>query len=69
MRETIYLIQIVISIFLIVLITIQVKGGGLGRGIMASNSFSRRGFEKLVFKSTFVLCAAFLLISTATLVL
>lgn len=67
MDQAILIIQIVISLLLIGAIVIQVKGGGLGRGIMAGNSFTRRGFERLVFRATFVLCAVFLVVSAATL--
>ncbi len=68
MNQVVLIVQIIISLLLIGAIVIQVKGGGLSRGIMSGNSFSRRGFERLVFRATFVLCAVFLVISTATLV-
>jgi protein translocase SecG subunit len=68
MENLILVSQIVCSIFLIIAITMQVRGGGLQRGVMAGNAFTRRGFEKLVFKGTFVLCAVFLAISTLSLI-
>ncbi len=65
MKEIISIIQIVISLFLIGLILIQAKGTGLGRtsGIGSGTSFTRRGLEKLIFRLTFVLAAAFLILS------
>jgi len=56
-------LQIIISVFLIGLILVQVKGTGFGRVWGASSSFSRRGLERLVFKTTFVVAALFLIIS------
>ena len=63
MNTTLLVFQIVFSVVLIVLIIIQPKGSGLGRSWGGSSTFARRGLEKLIFKSTFVV--AFLLIATA----
>jgi protein translocase SecG subunit len=62
MRQTVGIIQIFISILLIGLILIQAKGTGLGRttGMGSTTSFTRRGLEKLIFRMTFVVAAAFL---------
>jgi len=65
MKQIISVIQIAVSILLISLILIQTKGTGLGRtfGISGGTSFTRRGLEKLIFKLTFILAAAFLILS------
>lgn len=59
------LIQIIISITLIVIILIQVKGdaGGNMFGGGASVARTRRGLERTLFNATIVLSAIFLLIS------
>jgi len=64
MVNILLIIQIVLSVTLIGLILLQVKGTGFGRvwgGLSISSS--RRGLEGLVFKSTFIVGAAFLAIS------
>jgi len=53
--------QIALSISLIVLILIQHGGKGMGRG--GVNSFSKRGLEKVVFRSTFIISFLFLVVS------
>lgn len=60
--------QIFVSIVLILLILLQVKGTGFGRvwGGLSVHS-SRRGFEGLVFRMTFVFAFTFVLISILTL--
>jgi protein translocase SecG subunit len=67
-ENTILVLQILVSLFLIIAITIQVRGGGLQRGVLSGNAFTRRGFEKLLFKATFIFCGIFLLISSLRLV-
>jgi preprotein translocase subunit SecG len=71
MKQTLTIIQIVVSLFLIVLIMIQARGTGLGRtfGGGGGTSFSRRGLEKLLFSLTFVSVGLFLLISILQLVI
>ncbi len=59
------LIQIVISITLIVIILLQVKGEGLG-GVFGGDSGvarTRRGLERTLYNATIILSAIFLLIS------
>lgn len=70
MRETLLIIQIVSAVILIGLILLQVKGVGFGR-VWGSwtTSFSRRGLEGFVFKSTFVVAFIFILVSTLELVI
>lgn len=57
-------IQIIISITLMVIILIQVKGEGMG-GVFggAGVARTRRGLERTLFNATIVLSAIFLLIS------
>ena len=71
MNQTLNIVQIVISISLILVILVQAKGTGLGRtfGSGGGTSFSRRGLEKLIFRSTFVLVGLFLAISILRLVI
>lgn len=69
MRNILLIIQILVSILLIFLITIQAKGSGLGRTFGSSAvSFSRRGLEKLLYKLTFISVGLFILISILSLV-
>jgi len=61
--------QVVVSIALIVIILLQVRGGGLG-GIFGQSSTvfrTRRGVEKILFQLTIVLVSVFLVISVLTL--
>ena len=71
MQVAITIIQIILSVILIVVVLLQVKGNGFGRawGGLGGGSFSRRGLEGIVFKGTFVLAFLFLLISTLDLVI
>lgn len=58
--------SIVVSIILIILIMLQVKGGGLGSLLGEGGggiSRTRRGLEKTLFQITIFLCIAFLGIS------
>lgn len=69
METTVIVLQIIISILLTLAILVQTKGKGFGRSWGGGNvSFTRRGLEKLVFKSTFILTAAFILVSILQLV-
>jgi preprotein translocase subunit SecG len=59
------IIQIIISITLMVIILIQVKGEGAG-GVFGGDSGvarTRRGLERTLFNATVVLAAVFLLMS------
>ncbi len=58
-------VQIIVSITLIVIILIQVKGEGMG-GVFGGDSGvarTRRGLERTLFNATIALAAIFLLIS------
>lgn len=68
MRESILILQIVVSVVFILFILVQNKGTGLGRGWSAStNSFTKRGIERVIFRGTFVLAAIFCLLALALL--
>lgn len=69
MKNLILSAQIVVSVVLVILILIQSKGSGLGRSFGGGSSFSRRGFEKLLYKLTFVTAGLFILISLVSLVI
>jgi preprotein translocase subunit SecG len=62
------IVQLTISILLISLILLQVRGSGLGR-TFGSDSGSvrrtRRGIEKTIFQMTIVVAVAFVLVSLA----
>jgi protein translocase SecG subunit len=62
MENLLLIAQIITGILLTGAILIQTRGTGFGRG-SSHASFTRRGLEKLVFRSTFVLTAIFLIIS------
>lgn len=67
MQDAFQIASIVMSILLIVLILLQVKGGGLGSllGGEAGGGIARtrRGLEKTLFQVTVGLATAFLIIS------
>ncbi len=65
MGQYLNIIQIIISITLIVIILIQVKGetGGSMFGGGAGVARTRRGLERTLFNATIILSAIFLLIS------
>jgi protein translocase SecG subunit len=71
MKQLLMVIQIVSSIMLVVLVLIQARGTGFGRsaGFGGGTSFSRRGLEKLIFRSTFVVAFIFIVVSMLTLVI
>lgn len=65
------ILQMVISVFLVLLVLIQAKGKGLSRSIGGSISFyrSRRGLEKLVFVTTIIFGVSLCLNSLALVLL
>ncbi len=71
MKPVISLIQIIVAVLLIVVIIIQQKGTGLGSAFGGDLSFYRtkRGAEKLVFYTTFVLAALFVILALVGLVI
>lgn len=63
--ETVFnFIQIIISLVLITVLLLQVKGTGGGLFGSATTAFrTRRGFEQTLFRSTIVLVVAFIVVS------
>ena len=64
MRQAITIIQIISAVSLTVLILLQARGTGFGRG---GTSFTRRGLEKLIFRLTFVVAGVFAIVSIISL--
>jgi len=71
MKMALIFIQIFVAIMLITLILSQAKGAGLGSAWGGGSEFytSRRGMEKILFITTIVLAALFLLLSIISLLL
>ncbi|MBI1863715.1 preprotein translocase subunit SecG [Candidatus Woesebacteria bacterium] len=70
MQSTLTIAQIIVSALLLGTIIVQVKGTGFGRVWGSINaSTTRRGLERLIFRSTFVLAFAFILISVLSLII
>ena len=68
MNQLLIIVQIIISVLLIALISIQGKGGGLGSAFGGSGVYhERRGVEKFVFQLTIGLSVLFLITSIANL--
>jgi len=69
MQTTLSVIQIVLSLAIVLVILMQVKGGGLG-GIFGQADTvyrTRRGLEKRLFQLTVVLIITFLTVAIVTL--
>jgi len=69
MQTYLNIAQVVVSAALVVIILLQVRGGGLG-GIFGQPSTvfrTRRGVEKVLFQLTIALVCVFLVISVLTL--
>lgn len=71
MKVTVYIIQIILAVLLILVILIQQKGAGLGSTFGGEMAIYRtkRGAEKLLFYATIVLSVLFILSSITGLVL
>jgi preprotein translocase subunit SecG len=69
MQTTLSVIQIVLSLAIILVILLQVKGGGLGGIFGQADSVyrTRRGLEKRLFQLTVVLIITFLTVAIVTL--
>jgi len=65
LQVAIQIIQIILSITIIVLVLLQVKGGGLGSIFGGDGGVyrTRRGVEKSIYQMTIVLAIVFFLIS------
>ena len=70
MQTALNVLQIVLSIALILVILLQVKGGGLGGIFGQADSVYRtkRGLERRLFQLTIVLVVLFVVISIVSLV-
>lgn len=72
MRSALYGVEIAISIALIVLLLLQLRGGGVS-GIFAgwgtSSYKSRRGIERILFRLTIVLAVLFVIMAALSLLL
>lgn len=60
MDQTLLVIEIVLAVILTILILMQPKGTGFARSAASATSFTRRGVERLVFRSTFLVAFLFL---------
>lgn len=71
MKSAIYGVEIAISIAMIVLLLLQLRGGGLsgvfGGGGGGSSYRSRRGIERILFRVTIVLAALFVIVAALSL--
>lgn len=65
MQLSLTIITIILSVILIGLVLLQAKGTGLGRAFGSTAYHSRRGMEKLVFRSTIVVSVLFVAVSIA----
>jgi preprotein translocase subunit SecG len=63
------IIQIVLSVAIVIIILMQVKGGGLGGIFGQADSVyrTRRGIEKTLFQLTIILVVIFIIISIVSL--
>ncbi|MCJ7805079.1 preprotein translocase subunit SecG [Patescibacteria group bacterium] len=68
MKETLLVIQVIVSIFLVGTVLVQARGKGLSRAWGAGqSSFTRRGLEKIIFRATFLFATIFVIISILSL--
>jgi protein translocase SecG subunit len=65
MKNTLLVIQILVSVAMSVLILLQAKGTGLGRAFGQATYHSKRGVEFVVFRFTIVLAVVFVAVSLA----
>ena len=68
MDRALQVVSIIISILLIIMILLQVKGGGLGTALLGGDSGggiarTRRGLEKTLFQITIGLSVAFIAVA------
>lgn len=70
MNIVLLVVQLISAILLIAVVLVQSKGSGLGKawGGGGGTSFTRRGLEKLIFRSTFVIAFFFVASSLMQLV-
>jgi len=70
METVLNIIQIILSVAIILVVLLQVKGGGLGGIFGQADSVYRtkRGIEKWLFWATIVLAGLFVVVALATLI-
>jgi preprotein translocase subunit SecG len=70
MQTALNIIQIILSVALVLVILMQVKGGGIGGifGQAESVYRTKRGIEKWLFWATIVLAGLFIVVALATLI-
>lgn len=66
-----YLLEIILAVLLIILITLQSQGTGLGNTFGGGGEFyrSKRGIEKILFRLTLVVIVLFALNSIITVII
>ncbi|MPZ23535.1 MAG: preprotein translocase subunit SecG [Dehalococcoidia bacterium] len=64
-ENALYVLQILIAIFLILVVLLQVKGSGFGQALGGADTSyrTRRGLEKTLFQLTIVLMGLFLIVA------
>lgn len=69
MSPALSIIQIVLSVAIVIIILMQVKGGGLGGIFGQADSVyrTRRGIEKTLFQLTIILVVIFIIVSIVSL--
>ena len=69
MQTVLSVIQIILAVALILVILLQVRGGGLGGIFGQADSVyrTRRGLEKRLFQLTIILVVLFVIVSIVTL--
>lgn len=65
LKDILFVLQILISCFLVFVILLQVKGSGFGQALGGQDTSyrTRRGLEKTLFQLTIVLTGLFLLVA------
>ena len=70
MQTYLSIADLIVAVVLIIVVLVQVKGGGAGLFGSAQSSFrTRRGVELTLFRFTIILGVAFVLLSIASLLL
>jgi len=64
MKQTLTVVQIIISLILSVLILLQAKGVGLGHTMGSQAYHSKRGMEVIIFRFTIIIAVTFVVLST-----
>ena len=69
MNPALSIVQIVLSVAIVIIILMQVKGGGLGGIFGQADSVyrTRRGIERTLFQLTIILVVIFIIVSIVSL--